>query len=467
MADKDSLVTEASLEEMLSTRLSVDSVTVHGAQRTSPKLLTYVTAPVVSTGGTFSGVVDDVSLAIERLRATGCFRGVDAYLDRSSTATDATVQFTVTEKPLYQLRTGTFVETAGDREATVEGAFLWRNVRGRADTIKMGVNWGGGGKGGMFAEEPSMSWEVAYDAPFVLGLRSRGFAKMGGRVRNWEEGSGYMLRIKEGELGVELPIGRVSIATAWREMVAGDGGSVLVREEGGHSCKTSLKHELEWEGRDSAPMPTEGLYFGIREEVTVPRIGDVGFMKGEGEMQLHLPVGASGLSLALGVRAGMAVGKGGKRVLVQDRFFLGGSNSLRGFQSRGVGPRDGGYAVGGEAYYAVTGMVSVPVPHSSLLWQLFNARVHAFGTVGDLTEAAVVGRNVRRLIKKEVSSGLGDHVKGIWKDMYSSMRVAAGLGVALETSLGRVEVNFCHVVRSADSDSGKRGIQIGVSESFS
>lgn len=458
---------EASLEEMLSTRLSVDSVKIQGANRTSESLLSYVTAPVLSTGGSFSGVVDDVSVAVERLRSTGCFRGVDAYVDRSGIGGDATVQFTVTEKPLYQLRTGTSMETTGEREASIEGSFMWRNARGRADTLKASVAWLGGGGAGSFGKNPSASFDVDYNLPFALGLKSSAFARVGRSVRNHAEQSSYTLNVKDAAAGVDLPLGRFSMTSAWRE-VAGvdDTASPLVREEAGHSWKTALRHEFSVDTRDEAPMPTEGTFFAMTSEVTLPMLGDVSFAKGETEAQVHAPLGTSGTVLSLSSRAGLILPRRGKRVQVQDRFFLGGSNSFRAFRPRGAGPRDGQDAVGGEAFYTASAMLSKPVPQASLLWQLFNARVHAFATAGDLSDVAVVGRGLRRIVKRDGTSVV-DTATGLWKDVYASMRVAVGLGLALETSIGRVEVNFCQVLRSAESDCPKAGIQVGISESFS
>lgn len=457
---------EASLEEMLATRLSVDSVKIQGATRTSPSLLSYVTAPVLSTGGSFSGVVDDISVSIERLRATGCFRGIDAYVDRSPVGGDATVQFTVSEKTNYQFKAGTSVQTEGEREASVDGSFMWRNIRGRLDTLKASVSWLGGGGPGSFGTNPSVAFDVNYSLPFVFGLESSAFARLGRRIRNHTEESSYTLNIKDCEAGVDVPAGRFSFISAWREVArVDDSASMLIREEAGHSWKTSVRHEYVLDNRDHSPMPTSGTFFSVSSEVTMPKLGDVSFAKSEAETQLHIPFGASGAALALCTRAGLIYPRRGKRIHIQDRFFLGGPNSFRGFELRGAGPRDGQDAVGGDAFYTTSAMFSMPFPPTSMLWQLFNARVHAFGTAGDLSDISVVGRGLRRVTRRD-GTNIADTAKGLWKDLHASMRIAVGLGVALETSIGRVELNFCHVVRSAASDAPRSGIQVGISESF-
>lgn len=359
------------------------------------------------------------------------------------------------------------IETTGERDASVEGAFLWRNLTGHCDTLKMAVAWMGGAKSA-FAEEPSLSWDASYTAPFALGLDTKAYARLGGSVRNYSRQSSHTLRVRDGEIGIHSSLGKFALASAWRELCAvEDDASPLIREEAGHSWKTSLKHEIGYDTRDNAAMPSEGVALTVCEEVTLPRLGDVRFVKGEGNAQMHVPLGASGVVLSVSARGGMVLGRGGKSVLVQDRFFLGGANSLRGFLARGIGGRDGRDAVGGEAFYTLMAMFSVPVPRESLLWQLFNARVHVFGNVGDLMDSGVAGRHFRRAVKREEGVAISKHLKGVWNDIYKSMRVALGLGVALETSIGRVEINFCQVMRAADSDQFKTGIQFGISESFS
>lgn len=452
-------VTEATLEEMLNSRLSVDAVTVQGASRTSPKLLDKLTNPVLSTGGTFSGVIDDISLAIERLRSTNCFRGIDAYVDRSSSSTqDASVTFTVNEKPFYQLRTGTMIETSGEKEGSLEGAFLWRNCSGRADTLTAAVNWGAGK---MFGKEPSISWDIAYRDPFLAGVSTALFAKLGGGVRNYLDPSGYMLRDQSGEIGFDFGSLQLSVGSAWREIgnVEKDCG-VLLREMAGHSWKTFAKIAVETDGRDSSAMPTVGTRLGGFVEAAVPKLGDVGFVKGEVNAQGHAPLGASGLSVGLSASAGALIGQAG----VADRFFVGG-NSMRGFKPRGLGPRDSGKSVGGGGFYVMTGMISIGVPEGSLLHQLFDARVHAFGSVGDLVEGGVVEKGFKELGKSGANAK--EKLTNGWNSMRDGMRAVVGVGVALQTAVGRVEINFCQVAKAAEGDKKRVGLQVAISDSFS
>lgn len=450
---------QPSIEELLAARLSVTSLKIQGATRTNADLLNAVIHPVMSTGGSFEGVIEDVSKAVDRLRTTNCFKSVDAYLD-TTPAGDASVLFTVSEKSLYQLHTGTTLQTSGDREASLEGSFLWRNLRGHADTLKASVGWVADATSPSFSSFPSTSWDIEYVRPFVAGLDTSLVNSLRGTLNNHTESSSYSLYTRKAESSLFTPIGSFSFFSAWRQVANVDlDASPVIVEDAGHSWKTALQHTIDTDSRDHGPMPTSGLYARLQQEITIP-LGDISLSRFDASTQFHLPFGG-GPVLSLAGRTGAVFSQA--RTRLPDRLFLGGPNSLRGFCPRGVGPRDGKDAVGGDAYYALTAMFSLPLPAASLLSQLFRARFHLFATAGDVAEMDMVRQGLRGLRDVAVRAV----PKKAWEGIAQSARVAVGLGVALETAVGRVEVNYCHALRSATTDEPKAGIQIGISESFS
>ena len=69
---------------------------------------------------------------------------------------------------------------------------------------------------------------------------------------------------------------------------------------------------------------------------------------------------------------------------INDRFLLGGPSTLRGFGMWGVGPRKGGFSLGGEAYWASGVHLYIPlplVPSNSLFDRI---RMHSFITTGNV-----------------------------------------------------------------------------------
>jgi outer membrane protein insertion porin family len=474
MEDAAPPAADVSLEEMLATRLRVSGVTVRGAERTSQSFLEYVLAPVAAAGAvhdpSFEAVVEDVSDAVDRLRSTGCYKGVDAFLDRDALEEDAAhVTFTVAEKSLYQIRTGTSVTTSGDRDASVDGSLIWRNIFGRAETLRATAGWWGGGGGDRraFGGAPSNSLDLHFEKPFFPTRRSSFFARVGQSLRNHEDWSSYSVNVREAEAGLHTPLGRFALRSAWREICdVGDKASILVRDQAGHSLKTSITHQIAVDRRDDPAVPTSGYALAIDSEIAggdaAP--GDVSFAKCEASANVNLPLGSSGIAVALSLRSGVVRPTASDpAVRICDRFHVGGANSLRGFRPRGVGPRDREDALGGETFYVATAMLSAPTPEASLFSQLFNARVHAFATAGDVGHVrAVAGAfdDVRR------QKGSLQSMRGVAELVAKSSRVAVGLGIAGETALGRVEINLCNVTRCAPDDRPKTGLQFGLSQSY-
>lgn len=452
---------DISVEDMLATRMALSSVTIAGAERTSNALLDRLTKPVLSTGGTFSSVVEDVSKVVDLLRATNCYRGVDAFLDTSSDSA-ASVTFTVAEKSLFQLHTGTTIDTSpGARhDPSVEASFIWRNLSGQADSLKVAASLMGGAAGETLTARPTNRMQVDYVRPFAFTRQIGAFANLSTSVHNHEQNSSHSLSLRNAQVGIDHPFGRLSLIASWRNVLdIDDRASPLVHRDAGHSWKTSVQHVVELDRRDSPRMPTRGDYVSITTEGALP-IGDLRFVKFDTAYQVHLPVGASGISISMSSRMGALLSQ--NRTSIVDRFYVGGPTSFRGFSVRGIGPRDQNDSIGGDMYYTLSTMLSIPVPKSSLLSQMFDAKIHIFGTVGDLTDVSTVQKSFSAISAEPIPS----RVNLAWKQLNESMRVSAGLGVALQTAVGRVELNFCRIVRSSDTDAAVSGFQFSISESF-
>lgn len=474
MADPAPAPIDVSLEEMLATKLGVSGVSVHGAERTRQSFLEHVLAPLARAGpaneDSFETVVENVSDAVDRLRATGCYKGVDAYLDRDQLEESAAhVTFTVAEKSLYQIRTGTSVGTSGNREASVDGSLIWRNIFGQAETLSTTVSWWGGGGGDQraFGAQPSNSFDVLFQKPFFPSRSTSIYARAGQAFRNHEDWSSYAVNERAAEAGIDTPLGRFATRSAWRTVCdVGDKASILVRDQAGHSLKTSLLHRIAVDTRDDPVMPMAGYAVTVDSELAVGGAGrgNVAFAKTEAAANVNLPVGASGIALALTLRSGIvrAVAPD-PAVRICDRFFVGGANSLRGFNPRGVGPRDGEDALGGETFYVATAMLSVPTPEESLFSQLFGARFHAFATAGDVGQIKALTGAWDDARGQKFSRA---SVKAAAERISNSARVAVGLGVAGETALGRLEINLCSVRRCSPGDQAKTGLQFGLTQTF-
>jgi len=223
-----------------------------------------------------------------------------------------------------------------------------------------------------------------------------------------------------------------------------------VRENSGHSLKSSLRHILCVDRRDSPVFPTRGSFFKLNQEFAGLG-GNVGFFKNELELQANLPV-TSDITLQASLHGGMIRAlQGDKTFNISDHFFLGGPLNLRGFELRGAGPSADGSALGGSMYWASGLHLYTPLPFRpgrDGYGDLF--KTHVFVTAGNVGNFGLTGDLQRDL----------DQVT-------QDFRLSYGLGLALKLGgVARIELNYCVPVKASRGDRPAPGLQFGVGVNF-
>ena len=133
------------------------------------------------------------------------------------------------------------------------------------------------------------------------------------------------------------------------ELIKSRIGSVYVSEVG---------HTLGYDKRDNKLNPTSG--YNVQLSTDLAGLGgNLRHLRNTARGSYHIPI-VDEWGVALSGKAGYIVGLG-KDIHFQERYFVGGEN-LRGFETSGVGPRDGltEDALGGEWMY--TGSVALNFP---------------------------------------------------------------------------------------------------------
>ncbi len=162
--------------------------------------------------------------------------------------------------------------------------------------------------------------------------------------------------------------------------------------------------------RNSPILPARGFAASVAADITSPGLGsDINLFRISGRGSYFVPLGKS--TLAFGARAGALVPLGGgtrSAIPIDERFFNGGSTSVRSFAERRLGPRDlltGGF-VGGLSYTS------------------FNAE-YIFPIRGDLRGAVFYDAG-------SLSRGLG----------FGSMRQGIGAGIRYNLPIGPLRVDY-------------------------
>ena len=143
-----------------------------------------------------------------------------------------------------------------------------------------------------------------------------------------------------------------------------------IKSEEGISYTSTVSPSLTFDNRDDFFIPTEGA----RSSVSLDFAGlggDNRFLKWDTATAwyysfLNSPRWGGAYTLGLKGRLGLSTvldrNNGSDNLPLSDRYFPGGSNSIRGFESRSLGPRDeNGEIVGGDKQLVMTAEVVFPV----------------------------------------------------------------------------------------------------------
>jgi outer membrane protein assembly complex protein YaeT len=134
----------------------------------------------------------------------------------------------------------------------------------------------------------------------------------------------------------------------------------------------SLGVSATYDTRDSVINPRRGFVVSATGDFATNIVGSsVEFLRGTLRASYYLPVGSSSM-LAAGVRGGIIAPLGSSETLpIDERFFNGGSTTVRSFSDRTLGPKDSnGYPVGGETFTVANLELNTPI-HDNLDGALF------------------------------------------------------------------------------------------------
>jgi len=201
-----------------------------------------------------------------------------------------------------------------------------------------------------------------------------------------------------------------------------DEASTLIKDAAGTESTSEIVHTLTYDKRDSRISPTEG-YFVRTQNGFAGLGGSIRHLRNTGTVGKYYPL-ADQLVLSFIGEAGYIVGIG-EDVNVLERFFVGGDN-LRGFASRGVGPRDINTddSLGGEWRYTGTVQLDFPIGLPAELG--VGGRAFAdIGSAGQLSPSASFVEDTGSL-----RMGIGTGVT--WKSPFGPVGIEAAIPVIKE-----------------------------------
>ncbi|XP_064600502.1 sorting and assembly machinery component 50 homolog [Liolophura sinensis] len=385
----------------------------------------------------------EVKLRLERL---GIFKHVAIFVDTSK-GPDAKPNGYEVIFEVQELRrvAGGISTLIGHNDASVLFNLRLPNVFGRAEKVQMEYTHGTKQNRGynLFVSKP-----LGGNPDIVL---SSGVYQGHGEYP-W---SGY----KETDRGVSVDLTFPSFLGAhcvkwegmWRDLRAlSPTTSFAVREQSGHSVKSSFKHILVRDKRDDPVLPSRGTLLRLVQEYAGVG-GNVEFVKHDLEFQINQSLiwdTVVQLSLAGGIMKSLDPTKD---LRVNDRFMLGGPLTLRGFNLKGVGPHSDGNALGADTYWLCAFHMYTPLPFrpgKGGFGELF--RSHFFINAGNLGNLNFDGSLKEKVLE------LGE-----------ALRWSYGGGVVLRMGrVARLELNYVIPMQVQRGDSLNPGVQFGIGLSF-
>ncbi len=323
--------------------------------------------------------------SIRNLYRLDYFEDINAQTFQGSSEEQMVLNLDVTEKA-----TGSFTFGAGYsavEKMYVMGSVSERNFFGRGQKIELRMQTG----------SESRQFRLLFTEPWLFDIP----LSATGEAYNWERDyDDYERDSKGGMIRFGYPLhdylrGYVSYAYDISEVDNINEEYAHLIEEGRY-IESSVSTSLVYDSRDRIINPSEGGRHRISLEYAGLG-GDVGFVKTGAELGQYIPLFWSTVGF-LHAEGGYVKETGGKYLPDYERFYLGGINSLRGFDWRDVSAFDNeGNKVGGEKYVQFNVEFIFPlVKEAGLTGLLFYDTGNVFGEddsvdLGELRESAGFG----------------------------------------------------------------------------
>ncbi|MGE0699570.1 MAG: outer membrane protein assembly factor BamA [Hyphomicrobiaceae bacterium] len=366
-----------------------------------------------------------IERARRRLVKLGFFKSVEIKPGAGSAPDKTTLTITVIEEETGNLSFGGGYSTSEG----IIGDISWteRNLLGNGQYLRLKLA----------GSLTRLQADIGSTEPRFLGSNvSAGFDLFYTDVDRTQQSS-YKYRKVGGDLRLGFPVSDETTTgltyTFTRNTLydVGANASVAIREAvPGYPSNTSNSYDtssigssVTFDNRDSKKRPTTGLTYTLSQDLAGVG-GDVRFVRSTGDVRGYYPV-ADGITLMGRLSGGFVQGWGGQDVKLLDLFYRGGE-TVRGFATAGIGPRDtqstNQDALGGKMYIATTAETLFDIP----------------GVPRDLGVRAAVFADAGSLWGTNTTAAALPGLAGA----APQLRASAGVGLVWDSPLGGLRADY-------------------------
>ncbi|MGR3511542.1 MAG: outer membrane protein assembly factor BamA [Paracoccaceae bacterium] len=290
----------------------------------------------------------EIRNAAERIRALGFFSNVDVETRPGSASDQIIVDVDVEEQPTGALSFGgSFSNESGFALAV---GFSEQNFLGRGQSLSVDISTGAEDRQGRLSfREPAF---LGRDLTFGLDAR---FA-----TTDFDNAT-YETEVLSFSPSLSFPLAEFSRLSVFYEIareeirdVSPDASPIIQAEEG-EEIRSSIGYTYTLDRIRGGLNPNRGVRLRFQQELAGLG-GDTEYLRTEASAIFQRDILNEEVTLRATLEGGVLQSLGGGTTRVTDRFFLS-SRQLRGFSSRGVGPRDTGAVdsdvLGGNSYAAL------------------------------------------------------------------------------------------------------------------
>lgn len=412
-------------------RVYVERINITGNNRTRENVIRREID--LAEGDAFNRVLLDI--AERRLNRLNYFSGVSISTDRGSAPDRIIITVAVTEQPTGELSFGIGYSTSdgfvGDISVTE------KNFLGRGQYVKVSGSYG----------QTTTRYEFEVREPFFLGRRvSFGFdifrrELSENNFRNFDELStgggisfGFPLRDDELTLNTNYNFRIRDIE------ISSSTSSPVIRDSAGETTSSLVGYSIVNNTVDSIKLPRGGIYASFAQDIAGLG-GDSEYVRTRAEGRGYYPIVSDWEIIGMLSAKGGHITSWGARLKLQDQFFIGGE-TVRGFQSQGIGPRDNSStdkdALGGTIFVAATAEATFPIP---ILPEELGIRGAFFSDIGSLWAFdEAIAKAVEDFDIKDVESN----------DL--EIRASYGIGFSWDSPFGPIRADFGFPIIKHDLD---------------
>ncbi len=324
--DPDRLVVDITYDIRKKQEVYYENIFINGNTRTRDKVIRREL--LVNEQERFDGAA--LKKSIRRLYRLDYFEDIKVDSLKGSADDKMVLKIDVTEKP-----TGMFTFGAGyssEENVFLVGSIAQRNFLGRGQTLRLEGQVGGS----------TQRYNLGFTEPWLFDIPLSATINVYDQYKDYTEYDRYSTG---GGLGFSYPIleyTRIYVSYAFdssKVTEISNAADDTIKELEGTNVTSSVSLSLGYDSRDSIYAPSEGSKHSISFEYAGLG-GDVGFDKLTVETGWYFPL-FKGLVGFVHGKGGTVAKNADEKILPDyEKFYLGGINSLRGFDYRGVNITD-------------------------------------------------------------------------------------------------------------------------------